>query len=63
MKCDTVFKKVNMLKPSDTTDALMEGRGRGFKDEREYLEFILEQERVWEKEHLWGNINREDDEL
>lgn len=63
MKCDTVFKKVNILEPSDTTDALIEGRGRGFKDEREYLAFIMEQERAWEEEHLWGDINREGDEL
>ena len=60
MKCDSTFKKVRILDSSDDQVDTVEGRGRGFKDEREYLAFILEQERAWEKDNLWCENKAED---
>ena len=63
MKCDTAFKQVRILRGSDDEKVEpIKGRGRGFKDEREYLAFIMEQERAWEHEHLWCDVNEKDDE-
>ncbi len=60
MKCDTAFKQVRILRASDDLVVPIKGRGRGFKDEREYLAFIMEQERAWEHEHLWCDVNQKD---
>ena len=64
MKCDSTFKQVRILNNSDGQVEQVEGRGRGFKDEREYLAFILEQERAWEIDNLWcGNDKSGDIEI
>ncbi len=60
MKCDVVYKKARETEYSDEADKLKQLRGRGFKDEREYLTFLLEQERIWEQEHL-GKDNETDE--
>ena len=52
MKCDVVYKKARESEYSEDADGLEQLRGRGFKDEREYLTFLLERERIWEQEHL-----------
>jgi len=52
MKCDVVYKKAGKLEYSKDADGLEQLREHGFKDEREYLSFLLEQERSWEQEHL-----------
>ncbi len=58
MKCDTVYRKACMLQSFNGPLESMELRGRGFKDERDYLALILEQERAWEIEHLWCDIDQ-----
>ena len=63
MKCDTAFKNVSIFNNSDGRAVEpIKGRGRGFKDEREYLAFIMEQERAWESEHLWCDVKQRDDD-
>ncbi len=52
MKCDVVYKKARESEFSNHGDNLMQLHDHGFKDEREYLSFLLEQERIWEQEHL-----------
>jgi hypothetical protein len=49
MKCDTACKSLNGFGFSEKAGS---GVGRRFRDEREYLAFLLEQERAWEDEHL-----------
>lgn len=47
MVCDATYKKINEIE-----DEQEESREQhGFKSEREYLDFLLEQERQWETEH------------
>jgi len=52
MKCDVVYTHAKESETADNEDELKKLHGRGFKDEREYLAFLLEQERIWEQEHL-----------
>ena len=48
MVCDATYKKINEIE-----EELEESREHyGFKDEREYLAFLLNQERQWEDEHV-----------
>jgi hypothetical protein len=51
MKCDTACKSFNSFDISENKGSGV-GGGPRFRDEREYLAFLLEQERVWEDEHL-----------
>lgn len=55
MKCETACQRVSETEfAKQAVNA--EGRvhlGRGFRDEREYLDFVLERERAWERDHLW----------
>ena len=60
MKCDVVYKKARESEYSENSDGLEQLRGRGFKDEREYLKFLLEQERLWEQTHLNQEDKQED---
>ncbi len=47
MVCDATYKKI-----SEFEDELDESREQhGFKDEKEYLAFLLNIEKVWEEEH------------
>ena len=47
MVCDATYVKFN-----DVEEELEESiHQHGFRDEREYLAFLLEVEKVWEQEH------------
>ena len=47
MVCDATYKKINEIEDEQEQSR----EQHGFKDEREYLDFVLEQERQWETEH------------
>ncbi len=52
MKCDVIYTHAKQSNTANSDDELKQLRGRGFKDEREYLAFLLEQERIWEQENI-----------
>jgi len=52
MKCDVIYTHAQESETANSVDELKQLRGRGFKDEREYLTFLLRQERIWEQENL-----------
>ena len=60
MKCDVVYTNSKESESADNADKLKQLRGRGFKDEREYLAFLLEQEQIWEQEHLGKDDNTDE---
>ncbi len=60
MKCDVVYTHAKQSSAAHGDDELTQLRGRGFKDERAYLAFLLEQERTWEQENF-NQDNKETD--
>lgn len=57
MKCDVIYTHAKESETANSVDKLKQLRGRGFKNEREYLAFLLEQERIWEQKNL-GKDNK-----
>lgn len=55
MVCDATYMIINEIE-----DELVDSRKQhGFKDEREYLAFLLNIEKVWEQDHL--QVNKPED--